>query len=71
MDGFTGFKSAAAKTLPTAAEVMDPLHVVQLAGDTLDRTRTHVQQETTGHRDRTGDPPLYGARLALPWAGSC
>lgn len=64
MDGFTGFKSAAAETLPTAVEVMDPFHVVQLAGDQLDCTRTRVQQDTCGHRGRTGDP-LYGVRLTL------
>ncbi|MDM4764408.1 ISL3 family transposase, partial [Galbitalea sp. SE-J8] len=31
MDGFTGFKTAAAEALPDAVEVMDPFHVVQLA----------------------------------------
>ena len=37
MDGFTGFKSAAAEELPDARAVMDPFHVVHLAG-TLGRT---------------------------------
>ncbi len=37
MDGFTGFKTAAAEKLPDAVEVMDPFHVVQLGGDTLDQ----------------------------------
>jgi transposase len=37
MDGFTGFKTAAAESLPDAVEVMDPFHAVQLAGDSLDR----------------------------------
>ena len=32
MDGFTGFKSAAAEELPDARAVMDPFHVVHLAG---------------------------------------
>jgi transposase len=32
MDGFTGFKTAAAEELPDAVTVMDPFHVVRLAG---------------------------------------
>ena len=64
MDGFTGFKTAAAEEVPDATEVMDPFHVVQLAGDALDRTRTRVQQDTCGHRGRKGDP-LFGVRLTL------
>jgi transposase len=64
MDGFTGFKTAAAEALPEAVEVMDPFHVVQLAGDTLDRCRQRVQQDTLGHRGHAGDP-LYGIRRAL------
>ncbi len=64
MDGFTGFKTAAAEALPDAIEVMDPFHVVQLAGDALDRCRQRVQQATLGHRGHAGDP-LYGVRRAL------
>ena len=64
MDGFTGFKTAAAEKLPDAVEVMDPFHVVQLAGDALDRCRQRVQHETLGHRGRSGDP-FYGARRTL------
>lgn len=64
MDGFTGFKSAAAEELPDAVAVMDPFHVIQLAGDALDRCRQRVQQDTTGHRGRAGDP-LYGLRRTL------
>jgi transposase len=36
MDGFTGFKTAAAEELPDAVAVMDRFHVVRLAGDALD-----------------------------------
>src|SRR5687767_4453734 len=36
MDGFTGFKTAAAEELPHAVAVMDPFHVVRVAGDALD-----------------------------------
>ena len=42
MDGFTGFKSAAAGELPDARAVMDPFHVVRLAGDALDECRRRI-----------------------------
>ena len=64
MDGFTGDKPAAAEALPDAVTVMDPFHVVALAGDALDRCRQRLQQETCRHRGRTGDPP-YGIRRVL------
>ena len=64
MDGFSGFKTAAAEELPDAVPVMDPFHVVRLAGDALDRCRQRVQQDTLGHRGRAGDP-LYKARRTL------
>jgi transposase len=64
MDGFTGFKTAASEELPDAVAVMDPFHVVALAGDALDRCRQRVQQDTCGHRGRIGDP-LYGIRRVL------
>nr|WP_255622838.1 ISL3 family transposase [Tessaracoccus sp. OS52] len=64
MDGFTGFKTAASEEVPDAVAVMDPFHVVRLAGDALDRCRRRVQQELHGHRGRTGDP-LYRARRTL------
>src|ERR1700712_5104354 len=43
---------------------MDPFHVVALAGHKLDLCRQRVQQDTLGHRGRSGDP-LYGIRRAL------
>ena len=64
MDGFTGFKTAAAEELPTATAVMDPFHVVRLSGDALDRCRRRVQQDLHGHRGRADDP-LYRARRTL------
>ncbi|TJY63659.1 ISL3 family transposase [Arthrobacter sp. CAU 1506] len=64
MDGFTGFKTAAAEELPDAAPVMDPFHVVRLAGDALDRCRQRVQQQSLGHRGRSQDP-LYKSRRTL------
>ncbi|CAM4122946.1 Transposase IS204/IS1001/IS1096/IS1165 DDE domain-containing protein [Janibacter anophelis] len=64
MDGFTGFKSATTEELPEAIVVMDPFHVVRLAGDALDQCRRRVQQEQHGHRGRKDDP-LYRARRTL------
>lgn len=64
MDGFTGFKTAAAEELPDAVAVMDPFHVARLAGEALDECRRRVQQDTCGHRGRNGDP-LYAARRTL------
>ena len=64
MDGFTGFKTATTEQLPDATAVMDPFHVVALAGDAVDRCRQRVQQATRGHRGRSGDP-LYGIRRVL------
>ena len=64
MDGFTGFKTAAAEELPDPAAVVDPFHVVRLAGEAVDRCRQRVQQDTCGHRGRRGDP-LYQARPTL------
>ena len=64
MDGFTGFKTATNEELPDAVAVMDPFHVVRLAGDALDQCRRRVQQDIHGHRGRSGDP-LYGARRTL------
>ena len=64
MDGFSGFKSATTEELPDAVTVMDPFHVVRLAGDALDRCRRRVQQDLHGHRGRKDDP-LYRARRTL------
>ena len=64
MDGFTGFKTATTEELPEAVSVMDPFHVVRLAGDALDRCRRRVQQEIHGHRGRATDP-LFRARRTL------
>ena len=64
MDGFTGFKTATTEELPDATTVMDPFHVVRLAGDALDQCRRRIQQELHGHRGRAQDP-LYRARRTL------
>ena len=64
MDGFTGFKSAATEELPGARAVMDPFHVVHLAGNALDECRRRIQQELHHRRGRATDP-LYKARRVL------
>lgn len=64
MDGFTGFKTASLDAMPDAVTVMEPFHVVALAGDALDRCRQRVQRDLHGHRGRRHDP-LYRARRAL------
>jgi len=64
MDGFSGFKTATTEELPDAIAVMDPFHVVKLAGDALDQCRRRVQQQLHGHRGRAGDP-LYSCRRTL------
>jgi len=64
MDGFAGYRTATADALPAARAVMDPFHVVHLAADKLTLCRQRVQQDTCGHRGRTGDP-LYEIRRIL------
>ena len=64
MDGFGGYKNAATSAVPDAVTVMDPFHVVALAGAKLDLCRQRLQQDTTGHRGRAGDP-LYRVRRTL------
>ncbi len=50
--------------LPTAAQVVDPFHVISLANRCLDAVRRRVQTEQLGHRGRRDDP-LYRARRVL------
>ena len=64
MDGFTGFRTAAAEEIPQAVAAMDPFHVVRLAGNALDACRRRIQQDLHGHRGRTNDP-LYRSRRTL------
>jgi transposase len=64
MDGFTGFKTAATEEIPAAVAVMDPFHVVRLAGDALDTCRRRVQLAIHGHRGHRNDP-LYTSRRTL------
>jgi transposase len=61
MDEFAGYKIAATEIIPDAVAVMDPFHVVALAGAKLDLIRQRIQQQTLHRRGHTGDP-LYGIR---------
>jgi transposase len=51
-------------TLPKAAQVVDPFHLIALANRALDAVRRRVQNEQLGHRGRKDDP-LYRARRVL------
>ena len=64
MDAFAGYKHAVRKAVPHAREVLDPFHVVRLAGDKLTQCRQRLQQEATGRRGTKQDP-LYRARRIL------
>ena len=52
--------------------MLDAFHIVKLAGDALDEVRRRVQQDTTGHRRRKGDPLYPGPQsfARLTRAGS-
>jgi transposase len=73
MDGFTGFKTATAEEIPAAVAVMDPFHVVRLAGDALNDCRRRVQQTNRGRKKRPALPcpanPAHRCRPAHPQAG--
>ena len=64
MDGFSGYKTAANEELPDAVAVLDPFHVIRLAGDAMDECRRRLQQQLHGRRGRKNDP-LYRARRTL------
>lgn len=64
MDGFQGYASAADEVIPKATKVMDPFHVVRLAGDKVTKCRQRLQRETTGRRGISTDP-LYRNRKSL------
>ena len=64
MDGFTGFETATTEELPDAVPVMDPFHVVRLAGDALDRADAASSNSSTATAACSTDP-LYRARRTL------
>lgn len=58
-----GFADRAGRQ-PAPRMVVDHFHAIALANAAIDDVRRRVQQETFGHRGRTGDP-LYGIRRVL------
>jgi transposase len=64
LDPFRGYERALRTALPGATVVLDAFHAVRLAQQAIDDVRRRVQQDTRGHRGRTGDP-LYGIRRVL------
>ncbi|WP_140445469.1 MULTISPECIES: ISL3 family transposase [unclassified Bifidobacterium] len=65
MDAFAGYKKAARHEVPHAVEVLDPFHVVKLAGDRLTAVRCRLQRERTGRRGTSRDPLYRGRRVLL------
>ena len=65
-------KNAVDDQLQDATSVLDAFHIVKLAGDAPGEVRRRVQQDTTGHRARTGDPLYPGPQslARLTHAGS-
>ena len=57
-------KNAIDDQLQDATSVLDVFHIVKFAGDAPGEVRRRVQQDTTGHCGRKGDP-LYQIRLLL------
>jgi len=65
LDPFRGYANGPLVNLGHAGVVVDHFHAVRLANQAIDDVRRRVQNQTTGHRGRRGDP-LYGIRrLAL------
>ena len=62
MDGFTGFKTAATEELnDDVTVVMDPFHVVRLAGQSLELCRRRIQQQTLRPPRPRRRPAVLGA----------
>lgn len=64
IDPFRGYANGVAGHLGHATVVVDPFHLVRLANRAVDDVRRRVQNDTLGHRGRTGDP-LYEIRRLL------
>lgn len=64
LDPFRGYANAIPDQLPATQVVLDAFHIVKLGTQMVDEVRRRVQQNTTGHRGRAGDP-LYRIRRAL------
>lgn len=64
LDPFRGYATALSTSLPDAIRVLDAFHTTRLAFAAVDDVRRRVQQDSTGHRGRNGDP-LFGIRRLL------
>jgi len=64
LDPFHGYTNAIDEHLVDATAVVDAFHVVKLGTQAVDEVRRRVQQTTTGHLGRAGDP-LYRIRTIL------
>ncbi len=64
LDPFRGYATALRIALPGATRVLDAFHVVRLGFACVDEVPRRIQQQTTGHRGRKGDP-LYRIRRLL------
>jgi transposase len=64
IDPFRGYANGVAVHLGRVTVVVDPFHVVALANRAIDDVRRRVQNETLGHRGRSGDA-LYEIRRLL------
>ena len=53
MDAFAGYKKAAARQVPHAVEILDPFHIVKLAGDKVTAVRCRLQREATRPTSRS------------------
>jgi transposase len=71
MDSFAGYKTAAAQAVPDAVTVMDPFHVVALAGVKLDLTRQRIQLQTLGRRAATPATRSTGSAASPAPACTC
>jgi transposase len=64
LDPFRGYANGLLAHLGHATVVIDHFHAIRLANAAIDDVRRRVQNQTEGHRGRTGDP-LYGIRRLL------
>nr|WP_315318878.1 hypothetical protein [Schaalia odontolytica] len=46
--------------------MLDAFHIVKIAGNAPGEVRRRVQQDTTGHRGRTGDPSTTSGFSCAP-----
>ena len=58
LDPFRGYANGLLAHLGHATVVIDHFHAVRLANAAIDDVRGRVQNDTVGHRGRTGDPAV-------------